>query len=235
MCLVLSLCTVCEEWQWSVDHCWSTDAFNICWPPTRDYLVVLVVKNPPAKAGDTRDMDSIPGLGWSPGEGCGNPLQYSCLKNPMDRRAWWATIPEVIKSWTRLSSRAHTASTEWPCPGTQRWIRHSHPPERPQFPRGSMPDTSPLTVWDRDFRLRFRAHLWSSAPGLHPACVCHPRCHRCMSLSIIAICSPSFRKSFIQGLSALSKSCGDDGKQVLEFIKWERYSFTKRRDERETK
>ena len=43
-----------------------------------------VVKNPPASTGDARDVDSIPGLGRSPGEGNGNPLQYSCLENPMD-------------------------------------------------------------------------------------------------------------------------------------------------------
>ena len=47
--------------------------------------VALVVKNPPASAGDVRDMGSIPGLGRSPGEGNGNPLQYSCLENTMDR------------------------------------------------------------------------------------------------------------------------------------------------------
>ena len=50
------------------------------------------VKNPPANARDVRDADSIPGSGRSPGEGHGNPLQYSCLKNPMDRGAWWAII-----------------------------------------------------------------------------------------------------------------------------------------------
>ena len=45
----------------------------------------MVVENPPANAGDARDMDSIPGSGRVPGEGNGNPLQYSCLENPMDR------------------------------------------------------------------------------------------------------------------------------------------------------
>ena len=49
-----------------------------------------VVKNPPASAGDTRDPDSIPASGRSPGGGHGNPLQYSCLENPMDRVAWQA-------------------------------------------------------------------------------------------------------------------------------------------------
>ena len=51
--------------------------------------VVLVVKNLPANAGHVRDMGSIPGLGRSPGGRHGNPLQYSCLENPMDRGAWW--------------------------------------------------------------------------------------------------------------------------------------------------
>ena len=54
--------------------------------------MVLVVKNLPASAGDVRDMGSIPGWGRSPREGNGNPLQYSCLKNPMDRGAWWAMV-----------------------------------------------------------------------------------------------------------------------------------------------
>ena len=56
-----------------------------------------VVKNLPANAGD---MGSIPGWGRSPGEGNDNPLQYSCLENPMDRGARWATVHGVAKSWT---------------------------------------------------------------------------------------------------------------------------------------
>ena len=53
-----------------------------------------VVKNPPANA---EDPGSIPGWGRSPGEGKGNPLQYSCLGNPMDRGAWQASVPGVAK------------------------------------------------------------------------------------------------------------------------------------------
>ena len=64
--------------------------------------VVLVVKNPPANAVDIRDAGSNPGLGRSPGGGHGNPLQYSCLENPMDRGAWWATVHRVTKSRTQL-------------------------------------------------------------------------------------------------------------------------------------
>ena len=66
-----------------------------------------MVKNLPAKAGDIRDMGSIPGSERSPGEGHGNSLQYSCLKNPKDRGAWLAMGQRVTKSWTRQSDSAH--------------------------------------------------------------------------------------------------------------------------------
>ena len=59
-----------------------------------------MVKNVPAGAGSTRDSGSIPGSGISPGEGNGNPLQYSCLENPVDRGAWQATVLGVSKSQT---------------------------------------------------------------------------------------------------------------------------------------
>ena len=63
--------------------------------------VALGVRNLPANAGDIRDAGLTPGLGRSPGEGHGNPLQYSCLKNPMDRGAWGgATVHRVAQSWT---------------------------------------------------------------------------------------------------------------------------------------
>ena len=56
---------------------------------------VLVVKNPPSNAADAGDVGLIPGMGRSPGEGNGNPLQYSCLANPMDRGAWQAAVHGV--------------------------------------------------------------------------------------------------------------------------------------------
>ena len=62
-----------------------------------------MVKNLPANAGDIRDLGSIPGSGRSPGGGNGNPLQCSCLENPMDRGALWAIVPGVAKHRTRLS------------------------------------------------------------------------------------------------------------------------------------
>ena len=76
-----------------------------CPPPNHLFIwasqVVLVVKNPPANAGDARDSGSIPGSGRSPGRGNGNPLQYSCLENFMGRGAWRATVHGVTKSRTR--------------------------------------------------------------------------------------------------------------------------------------
>ena len=62
--------------------------------------LVPVVKNPPANAGDIRDMGSIPGSGRSPEGGHGHPLQYSCLENPMDGGAWQAIVHEVAKNQT---------------------------------------------------------------------------------------------------------------------------------------
>ena len=73
--------------------------------------VVKKKKNPSANAGDTRNMGSIPGLGRSPGEGNGKPLQYSYLGNPMDRGAWWATVHGVTMDWTRLIMHNHEKET----------------------------------------------------------------------------------------------------------------------------
>ena len=62
--------------------------------------MALVVKKLPPNAGDIGDLGLIPGSGKSPGGGLGNPFQYSCLENPMDRGAWRATVRGVAKSWT---------------------------------------------------------------------------------------------------------------------------------------
>ena len=64
--------------------------------------VMLLVKNPPANAGDIKGAGSIPGLERHPGGGHGNPVQYSCLEKPMDRGVWHAAIHGVEKSRTRL-------------------------------------------------------------------------------------------------------------------------------------
>ena len=64
----------------------------------------VVKKNPSVNAGDSRDTGSIPGSGISHAVGNGNPLQYSCLENSMDRGAWWATVHGVTKNWTQLNN-----------------------------------------------------------------------------------------------------------------------------------
>ena len=64
--------------------------------------MVLVVKNLPPNAGDIKDAGSNPGSGISPGGGNDNPLQYSCLENPMDSGVWQAIVHEVAQNWTRL-------------------------------------------------------------------------------------------------------------------------------------
>ena len=61
-----------------------------------------MVKNPTARAGDIIDIGFIPGSGRAPGGGDGNPLQYPCLENPLDRGACWAIVHGVANSWTRL-------------------------------------------------------------------------------------------------------------------------------------
>ena len=69
--------------------------------------MALVVKNPSGSAGDIRDPGSIPGLGKSLEGGNSNPLQYSCLENPIDRGAWLATVHGVTENRTSLKWHAH--------------------------------------------------------------------------------------------------------------------------------
>ena len=71
--------------------------------------MALVTKNPSANAGDLREENLIPGSERSPGRGYGNPLQYSCLENPMDRGAWQATVLRVAQGRTHLKQlNTHT-------------------------------------------------------------------------------------------------------------------------------
>ena len=78
----------------------TTDKYRYLYIQVMASQVVLVVKNPLASSGDTRDVGLIPGLGRFPGEGHGNPLQYFCLENPKDRGVWRATVHRVTKSQT---------------------------------------------------------------------------------------------------------------------------------------
>ena len=70
--------------------------------------VVLVIKNPPVSTGDIRAVGLIPGLGRAPGGGCGKPLQYSCLGNPMDRGAWQATVLGLQRVEHKWRDSIHT-------------------------------------------------------------------------------------------------------------------------------
>ena len=74
-------------------------------------ILVSVVKNSPANAQDSRDSGLLSGSGKSPEVGNGNPLQYSCLENPMDRRAWWAPVHGIAQNLTWLSGRSRVPST----------------------------------------------------------------------------------------------------------------------------
>ena len=93
-----------------------------------------MAKNPPANAGDVRDMGSIPGSGRSPGEGNSNSLQYSCLGSPMDKGAWQATIHGVVKGldMTERLTAHRTLGTETalPTPWQKRSNIHSEKEEK---------------------------------------------------------------------------------------------------------
>ena len=85
--LLAALHRVAKSWTWLCDWTELIDT-HIYRKLYLASLVALDIKNPPSNTGDISDMDLISGLGWSPGWGHGNPLQYSCLENPKDRGAW---------------------------------------------------------------------------------------------------------------------------------------------------
>ena len=96
---------------------WTLFKINFYWniAVLRASQVAQLVKNPPANAGDPGDMGSIPGLGRSPGGGRGNPFQYSCLGNFMNRGAWRATVHGVTESQTQLRDLACTHTKSYKC------------------------------------------------------------------------------------------------------------------------
>ena len=101
-----------------------------------------MVKNPPANPGDTREEGSIPGSGRPPGERHGNPLQYSCLENSMDRGAWQSTVQGVAKSWTRLSHGVHTHIYDWGGGGRGHLVE-----KRPYFPQTQRTSLKMDSAW----------------------------------------------------------------------------------------
>ena len=124
----------------------------------------VVVKNQPVNAGDAGDLGSIFGLGRSPGIGNGNPIQYSCLDNSMDRGTWWVTVHGVAKSMTWLSTHTHTHTHKYhynPIHNSK-WIQFSHSVvsdslwphglQHARFPcpsptSGAYSNSCPLTQW----------------------------------------------------------------------------------------
>ena len=95
-------------------------------------------------AGTAEDLDSIPGLGRSPGEGNGHPLPYSCLENPMDRGAWRVTVHGVTKSQTQLTNQALTYPQRRPCGDSgRRWPSYISTRE------GTQEKPALLTPWSR--------------------------------------------------------------------------------------
>ena len=107
LCACLSPSFPSSQGHWS---CWTSAHTNVLlsiwWALQYTTVVAQVVRKRLANRGDVRDAGSIPGLGRSPEGGNGYPLQYSCLENPMDRGAQWATVHGVTKSWTWLSDLA---------------------------------------------------------------------------------------------------------------------------------
>ena len=112
---------------------WAIAPFLNCLGTDEAWLA-LVVKNPPANAGH---VDSIAGSGRSPGGGSGNPLQYSCLENPMDRGTWWATV------WTQLKQLSTYAGTRRPWDSQTGRIRVDASESRVQQPQVSEPERGP--------------------------------------------------------------------------------------------
>ena len=118
---------------------------------SRHSLVAQTVK---VSAYDAGDLDWIPGSGRSSGEGNGNPLQYSCLENPMDGRAWWATVYGVTKSRTWLSDSLSTESESRPLKiinGQPKCITHYVPGKDNRINEIIRPDSAPWgipTLWD---------------------------------------------------------------------------------------
>ena len=121
------------------------------------------LKNLPANEGGTGDVGSVPGSRRSPGGGHGNPLQYPCLENPMDRGAWWIMVHQVAKSQTQLST--HTPPRKHRMPFKSQWSKKSRwaASHRPR-PRGPL--------WLRPVVLAHTSSPWCS-PGSHPDFTTH--------------------------------------------------------------
>ena len=132
-----------------------------------------LVKNPVANAGDTRDADVIPGSGRSLERGNGNLFQYSCLGNPMDRRAWWTKVHRVPENHTRLSYWAHVKLNYFIICYYKPTCSQHKPIKYFKFTPAKSPitETWKLMVVARCVKLSLRL-LWTRWPLLPTACLC---------------------------------------------------------------
>ena len=159
--------------------------------------VILVVKNLPASTGDRRDTGSIPGSGRSPREGNGNPLQYSCLENPMDGGVWRATVHGVTKSWTRLSAHTHAMLCSQ---NLSLLAQHVHYPKRKPCPSPFTSHHEPLSVANLSpwICLLWMFHMYGIIPcvfcdwllSLRITCPCSTHIVACASTSSFYGCIP---------------------------------------------
>ena len=124
-----------------------------------------VVKNLPATAGNTGDTGSIHGSGRSPGGGNGDPLQDSCLGNPMDRGAWWATVHGVAKTCTQWSTHAVCNGQQWDTPtDSARWLKEN----KGQWTSDIRSHTLMLVF--QKVAQRFFEIIWNEQ--MEPSCIC---------------------------------------------------------------
>ena len=140
-------------------------------------------KEPTASAGDIRHSASIPGLGISPGDGNGNPLQYSCLESPMDREAWWAAVYGVVQIRTQLKQLSSSSSL---LSMTMQ-----------QTPEGSCIDHSSAKhwLWLHPWISLVLTHTW---PQLRPPCSAASAAHLWFGCLVrLSLVSLHFTHSFI--------------------------------------
>ena len=174
-------CTVCEEWQLLI-VCWSTDAFNICWPPHKGFPSGASGKESAYQCRRRRRHEFNPWVGRIPWRRAWQPTPVFLPWESHGQRSPVGYHPcghRVGHDWVTERSRP---LTKWSCPWTQRWIIHSCPPERPSFPQGSMPNTSPLTGTETSDSVS--GHTCDPLPqaSTHPVCLTQGITAACPSL-----------------------------------------------------
>ena len=149
-----------------------------------------MVKNPPTNAGDVRDVDLIPGLERCPAGGDGNPRQYSCMENSMDRGAWWATAHRfAAKSRTRLSTHSYTHT-------------YTH-----TIKIGGLKHIISFLLWSLETEIKL-SEGWFPLRPLSSACKANPQPypHRVLTRCVCVQIASSIRRSAILGSEPTSNT-----------------------------